>query len=174
LLAHELTHVVQQRGGNRYGLVQRAPTYKTCEGKTELIDAAIEKAKKLAGSAKQILGDMFPTAPQRKAIQDTFGDGTNKEDVAIIYKKIEETLDGKTYECRTSCPKTPDKKETCARGELPGSLITICPRFEQPTCGVPELTLIHEAAHNEGVLHGEAGAADNAYNYENFAAKLQP
>jgi len=173
LLAHELTHVVQQHSANGPTLVQRAPTYKTCDGKTELIGAGIEKAKPLAGAAKGILEDMFPTAPQRDAIRDAFGDGIDKTFVAGVYGKIEQTLDSKTYECKTSCPKTPDERETCARGELPGTLITICPRFELPTCGAPELTLIHEAAHNEGIHHGEAGAADNAHNYEKFAAELR-
>jgi len=173
LLAHELTHVVQQHSANGPALVQRAPTYKTCDGKTELIGAGIGKAKLLAGAAKAILEDTFPTAPQRDAIRDTFSDGIDKTFVAGVYGKIEQSLDSKTYECKTSCPKTPDERETCARGELPGTLITICPRFELPSCGAPELTLIHEAAHNEGIHHGEAGAADHAHNYENFAAKLR-
>ena len=75
LLAHELTHVVQQRSANGPPLVQRAPTYKTCEGKTELIGDAIAKAKPLAGSARQIFEDMFPTSSQKQAIIETFGEG---------------------------------------------------------------------------------------------------
>ena len=121
LLAHELTHVVQQDRGHQHATIQRAPTYKTCEEtKTKLIDDAIAKAKPLAGAAKQIFEDAFPVSSQREVIRETFGEDVDKTIVAAVYGKMEATLDGKTYECKTFCPKTTDDRETCAEGRYTG------------------------------------------------------
>ncbi len=172
LLAHELTHVVQQGEGVSHR-VQRATITGCSKDRKELIESSIAAAKKKAQNAHKELSKPILISTTRSALRETFGSDVAASDVAKVFEAIANALDSKSYTCKESCKKTEDKRGTCATGAIPGTTISICPKFASPGCGSTALTIIHEAAHNEGKHHGKGGTLDNAYNYETFVTKLE-
>ncbi len=172
LIAHELVHIVQQGSGAGRG-VQRATFTDCSEEREKLVRSSVAAAKKKAQNAYDALSKPVLMSTTRSALREAFGGDVAAKDVAAVLKNIAATLDSKAYTCKASCDDKKDERGTCATGVIPGSTINICPKFESPGCGPTALTIIHEAAHNEGKHHGEGGMLDNAYNYETFIKKLE-
>jgi len=189
LLAHELTHVVQQTGDRparsdtasraRAGAVVQRVEYVDCDTKKwdeSKIESAIGEAKSMVKAAINALEkntDELVTH-EREALQNHFSvEDDLKSKVKKRYQSIRESLDDKRIVCRDSC--STDEEETddnvvvdeCGRAKTPGRTIYLCPAVDGG-CD-PAATLLHEAAHNEGAGHGEDGPYDNAYAFEDFA-----
>ena len=188
LLAHELSHVLQQRQSSAPPpeMLQRTPKFTNCrtapEGtedpREKGINAAADEAKRMAGQAQGALKE--PIGVYLQAVQAHFGalTATQKNTVIDRYGAIEKNMDDKAFECKPACPNPTAKRENCAEGETPGNKIYVCPLFESSKdCGDPAITVLHEAAHNAGATldvdrgtgYPPAAAEDNAYSYEHFA-----
>ena len=184
VLAHELTHVVQQSSAANPWFLQRTPTFKGCKTKTkgkedereQLILTAIEDAKGLAQKGIASVGRFLYAS----ALKDNFGDVSDdqKEAIKTRYQNIIDNLDNKTFDCTTKCKKRKGT-DLCAEAEIPGSKIIICHEFGTPVCPSGPVAL-HEAAHNDGangdVDRGKGypprDAVNNAYSYEYFIADV--
>jgi hypothetical protein len=198
LLAHELTHVTQQRGAAD---IQRqpappqkpapppdapsapppAPTYTNCsKDQNDAITKQLATAKSLARNAVAELEREYTLTLVDKAITRHFGK-PGRAGLKIIverFKDVLSSIDNKTIRCITQCGTT----KPCARGETPGSLIEICPNFTKPECApaAPGI-LLHEAIHNTGAPgdtdktasgYPPSDAENNAYSYEYFALDI--
>jgi len=175
LLAHELTHVVQQ-GGGAPGLagsgahgVQRTPTFKDCKTKEKgkedakekiLAQAAKDAAPLVQGALDKLNGAGIVRADLEvgPAFQAHFGDPDDARVKAVVkvYEDIKKSLDAKDFVCLPKCPKDkkdPGKGDACARA-APGNLIQICPEFFRSPCADlgGGLIVLHESAHNAGAM----------------------
>jgi hypothetical protein len=198
LLAHELSHVVQQTA-RAAGALQRSPDDKEKE-KTEekptakfagcnkdqqsAIEEAIKQAEGLASRALQALERDFPLTGESTAMKANFGDPSDKQKATIIerYKQIQANLGSKTYTCEKKGEKAKEGKELvdlCAKASCPGSKITVFPDFGKETCPAGPV-ILHEAAHNAGACddhdkgkaYPPARPENNAYSYEYFASDV--
>ena len=178
LMAHELTHVVQQ-GGPGSGVLQRAPgdqddkkdkpdkgdkakpedkpteAFVGCSSeKQELIKDAITKAKDLAARAVVALERDFPMSYEITAMTAHFGSmGTDQKNTIIArYKEVQAKLEGKTYTCAAKGKTVKEGKtvvDLCGEGLCPGEKITIYPDFGKESCPAGPV-MLHEALHNTG------------------------
>jgi len=198
LLAHELTHVLQQTGPAA-GVLQRSPD----EGKKEKgdekpatkfagcdkdqqskIEDAIKRADGLASRAVQALERYIPLSYESTAMNAHFGSFGSDQKSTIIerYKHIQTNLGSKTYTCDKKGKKVKEGKEIvdlCAQARCPGNGITVFPDFGKGVCPAGPV-ILHEAAHNAGACddidkgksYPPANAENNAYSYEYFAADV--
>lgn len=191
LLAHELSHVMQQNSFQTSLLsahnLQRKPVFKKCEGKEETLSSAIDEAKKSASRALLALkGERLESIEKehvQTALRNNFGDVTAKQKTTITdrYANIHDTLDSKEITCIDK--KKKDKKTTiCAEAHVGRNKIALYLDFWQDVCGSKGEMILHEAAHNAGAkndIHKDEGyppkknAEDNSYSYQYFAADVK-
>lgn len=191
LLAHELTHVLQQSEGGT-GLLHRSPDEgekpeekpkftgcSTDQGKT--IMEAIPQAEGLAARAVQAFEREIPLSYESSAMRAHFGSLGSDQKATIIarYKHIQANVGGKPYTCTKKGKKGKEGNkivDLCGQAPCPGSTITLFPDFGTAGCPAGPV-LLHEAAHNAGACddidkdrsYPPADAEDNAYSYEYFA-----
>jgi hypothetical protein len=195
LLAHELTHVLQQTA-SAAGVLQRSPD----EGKKEKgeekaaikfrgcdkdqqskITEAIKQADGLASRAVQALEREYPLGYESSAMDAHFGKLGSDQKATILdrYKHVHTNLGNKTYTCNKKGKEVKEGKEVvdvCAQAECPGNKITVFPDFGKKTCPAGPV-LLHEAIHNaggcddinKGASYPPSSSEDNAYSYEYFA-----
>lgn len=198
LLAHELTHVVQQEQGTR---LQRkddtskpadkdkaAPAnFKGCnDDRKKLVESAIKRAGELAARALVALNRDFPMSWEGIAMDKHFG-RLPSSDLDIVkerFKRAQSEAASKIYTCAPKDVKSAEGGkilDPCAEAECPGNKITIYPQFGSETCKDAGAILLHEVIHNLGgcgdtdvkdkgypTLHPE----DNAYSYEHYAVDV--
>ncbi len=193
LLAHELTHVLQQTGPATR-ILQRNPDDKEraeekpaakfagCnEDQQTKIGEAIKQADGLASRALQAFERELPLSYEMSAMRSHFGslDSDQKSTIIERYKHIQANLGSKTYTCAKKAKKAKAGKEIvelCGQAPCPGSEITLSPDFGKEVCPAGPV-ILHEAAHNAGACDdidkGESypptNAENNAYSYEYFA-----
>ena len=193
LLAHELTHVLQQTGPAA-GILQRDPDEKKgqedkpaakfvgCdEDHQSRINEAIKQADGLASRALQAFEREWPLSYEMSAMKTHFGTLGSDQRSTIIerYKHIKANLGSKTYTCEKRGKKVRAGNEVvdlCGQAPCPGSKITLFPDFGRDTCPAGPV-ILHEAAHNaeacddinKGERYPPTSAEDNAYSYEYFA-----
>jgi len=194
LLAHELTHVLQQtgggpavlrrqpEGGGKEKADQPAATFSGCdENRQKLIQEAIKTAGALASRAVQALEREYAYGYEETAMRKHFGSLGSDQKSTIIerYKQIQSNLGSKTYTCAKEGKKTREGSgvvDLCGMALCPGSKITLFPDFGKETCPAGPV-LLHEAAHNAGACddinkggsYPPANPENNAYSYEYFA-----
>jgi hypothetical protein len=199
LLAHELTHVLQQTPST-VGVLQRSPD----EGKKEKgeenpatkfpgcdkdqqskITDAIKQADALASRAVRAFEREYILPSESSARDAHFGKKLGTDQKATIldrYKHVHTNLENKMYSCDRKGKKVKEGKgvvDVCAQAECPGNKITLFPDFGKETCPAGPV-LLHEAIHNAGgcddVNKGESyppsSSEDNAYSYEYFALEV--
>ncbi|MGH8905001.1 MAG: eCIS core domain-containing protein [Egibacteraceae bacterium] len=166
---------------------QKAPTNEkeretVCtKAQTELIAKGKEEGKSLADSAATALS-RFTYPGRAEALQKHFGAVSDPqiETIRARYERIRDSLTTKVVVCLGRCIKSRKHKIECARGVIPGNVIRICPSFGERACD-PGLTMLHEAAHNDGAKSDvDVDGAypptkepeDNTYSYENFALDI--
>jgi hypothetical protein len=191
LIAHELSHVVQQDSTqpslSQAHQLQRKPVFKQCEGKEETLNAAIDEAKKSAGRAlSAVKGEGLESIEKehvQTALTNNFGRVTPEQKTTITdrYANMKDTLDSKEITCKDT--KKKDKKKTiCAEAPVGSNRITLFLDFWQDVCGSKGEMILHEAAHNAGAkddVHKDEGyppkkkPEDNAYSYQYFAADIK-
>jgi hypothetical protein len=195
LLAHELSHVVQQTQlGYRSSLVQRAPTQPqgnpqatkvNCDpAKTATLDTDLKNAEKLAQGALDAIAasDFRPFV--RQAFARHFGQAAEDHRGAIVarYTNILNTLSQKEITCAERCEKRSGLDTLCAIGYENSNRIKICPDYWTAGFCKTYSTLLHEAVHNDGGLldvkmtdkgYPPVNAQDNAYSYEYFAVDFE-
>jgi hypothetical protein len=196
LLAHELTHVLQQTGPAT-GILQRNPDDKEkpeekpaakfagCDADQQgKIGEAIKQADGLAVRAVQAFEREFPLSYEMAAMKSHFGSLGSDQKSTIIdrYKHIQANLGSKTYTCAKKGKKVKAGKKVvdlCGEASCPGSEITLFPDFGKEVCPAGPV-IFHEAAHNAGACddidtgkgYPPADAENNAYSYEYFALAL--
>ncbi len=170
LLAHELTHVVQQsvagsglaNGSGGSLALQRAPTFSNCKTKVKgkedvqekIIAQAIEDTKPLTQGALDALTTGMPSADSetRDAFAAHFGDIFDHDKVNAVvkvYQDIKKSLDSKDIACLPKCKSDKDG-DICALA-APGKGISICPEFfRKPCADLQPAIILHESAHNAG------------------------
>lgn len=177
LLAHELTHVLQQTGPSA-GILQRNPDDK--EGAEE------KPAAKFTGcdeDQQTRIGEEIKEADglASSAMKAHFGKpGSDRKSMIIErYKHVQANVGSKTYTCAKKGKKVKVGKEVvdlCGQAPCPGSEIVLFPDFGKATCPAGPV-ILHEAAHNAGACddidkgrsYPPASAENNAYSYEYFA-----
>jgi hypothetical protein len=190
LLAHELTHVVQQAGRGS-PMLQRKPdegekpplkTVGCNKDRISVIEAAIKTAEALATRAVHAFEREYPLTSEAAAMRSHFGPLGSDQKATIVarYKQAIATLRTKTYTCASTNKRVTegnDVVDTCGQAACPGSAITLYPVFGSETCP-PGPVMLHEAMHNAGACNdinkGHAqyppsSSEDNAYSYEYFA-----
>ena len=199
LLAHELTHVLQQTGPAQ-GRLQRAPEKEDkpkdekkpatkivgCGKDQPKIEDAIKEAEALANRAVYVFERDYPLSHEVSAMQTHFGKKLANEQKSKIverYKHVLSSLGNKTYTCAQAGSKTKEGDERvdpCAKASCPGSNIVLLPDFGKETCPAGPV-MLHEAIHNAGacddINKGQTAyppdrSEDNAYSYEYFAAAV--
>jgi hypothetical protein len=179
LLAHELTHVVQQsssamendivyrdtetRPTRQSHIYSQRPRIQNCTLVQEaLILLGIREARSLAANARSLIAGAIAgyNLWVRSLAENHFGCPLDEGAMRVIlqrYEHIENTLDLKNYSCAICAWLAGGESgvvinpdhHTCALGECPGDDITICLPFGQPSCP-PGPVIIHEGAHNAG------------------------
>lgn len=193
LLAHELTHVVQQNGPAT-GILQRNPDDKGgqeekpaakfagCDtDQQSKVSDAVKQAVGLASRAVQAFEREFPLSYELSAMREHFGSIGSDQKSTIIerYKHIQDNVGSKIYTCAKRGKKVRSGNEVvdlCGQAPCPGNEITLFPDFGKAVCPAGPVVL-HEAAHNAGACddidkgrsYPPASAEDNAYSYEYFA-----
>lgn len=198
LLAHELTHVVQQAQGTRLQRKDDKPkpadkdkaapaNFKGCnDDRKKLVESAITRAGELAARALVALNREFPMSWEGTAMNKHFG-SLPSSDLDIVkdrFKRAQGEAASKIYTCAPKDVKASEGGkilDPCAEAECPGSKITIYPQFGSETCKDAGAILLHEVIHNLGgcgdtdvkdksypTLHPE----DNAYSYEHYAVDV--
>ena len=192
LIAHELSHVLQQSGATT-GLLQRAPEkekdtgakpsakFIDCKDRMAVIEGAIKEAETLAARAVNALEREYPLTYEDAAMRANFGSLASDQKSTIIerYKHVMTTLTGKTYTCAKDDKKTNEGNnvvDICGQAACPGSNITLFPIFGKETCPAGPV-MLHEALHNAGACddinkgnrYPPANSENNAYSYEYFA-----
>ncbi len=191
LLAHELTHVVQQSSpaDNSGRVVMRQPKpvktkFSGCTGnQPNQIDSAVHDAKAALGKASSVIGSAYgkPSSlkgASKQLLLDHFHT-TSRDDLLKIlrtYISVEQAFEaGLKFQCETTCPKS-------AAGNVCGYAyntqwfggrgpIHIC--FDTAGCDFAATVtnnqvalVIHEAAHRH------AGIDDKVYNWDPKYATL--
>ncbi len=197
LIAHELTHVVQQSGlrpahgqprlqrqpeGAQEAKAEKKPKFVGCEDAQQLLlKDGMAHAHMLASEAVKVLDTGLTSVGVTAALTTHFGNVSDKTKAVIVerYKHIRDNLVGKTYTCAAT-RKTKRTGQTsvdlCGEASCPGTTVTVFPTFGSKGCPAGQ-TLLHESAHSAGacadVLSGKgyppAKAENNAWSYENFA-----
>jgi hypothetical protein len=197
LLAHELTHVLQQTG-EKPGMLQRQPktddkekkdaptgTFVGCDkDRTALVQSAMEAASKLATRAVTALEREYPLSYEDTAMRANFGSigSDQKSKILERYKHVLSHLGGKTYKCSATNKTATEGNhvvDICGEAACPGDKITIFPDFGKDTCPAGPV-LLHEALHNTGACddinkganYPPSSPEDNPYCYEYFAVDL--
>lgn len=197
LIAHELTHVVQQTAPAA-GVLQRSPDdeKEKAEEKptTKLvgcnkdqqskIEEAIKQAVSLASRAVQAFERDIPLSFEMKAMKAHFGSLGSDQKSTIIerYKHIQANSGRKAYTCAKKGKKVKEGKEVvdlCGQASCPGSKMTLFPDFGKEECPAGPVVL-HEVAHNAGACddidkgknYPPASSEDNGYSYEYFATDI--
>ena len=172
LLAHELTHVVQQ-GGAAPGIVRRQTIHSSCSEHEAILHAAWAEGERLARQTADSLDTLMVAygqgqdpeqiapgalAPYRNAFgDDILGSLT---DLSSKFRSIERGFTkGKTLRCDPGS--TPEGQEDCEQYGafvLPDNRtdIFICPAFFDAEKSATErgVTLVHEMAHSVfGIKH---------------------
>ncbi|MBT2142559.1 DUF4157 domain-containing protein [Rhodanobacter sp. LX-100] len=199
LLAHELTHVVQQAQGTR---LQRKPddkpkpadkdkaapaNFKGCnDDRRKLVESAIKRAGELAARALVALNRDFPMSWEGTAMNKHFG-SLPSSDLDIVkdrFKRAQGEAASKAYTCAPKDVKSAEGGkilDPCAEAECPGSKITIYPQFGSETCKDAGAILLHEVIHNLGGCgdtdvkdknYPTLHPEDNAYSYEHYAVDV--
>jgi hypothetical protein len=197
LLAHELTHVVQQRNAGT-PVLQRSPTFKDCKTKVKghedaneiALTQAIKGAGDLTGAAIDRLSGLIEADIEaKKAFEANFGEATDDRVKAVlkVYGEIKKSIDGKTIVCDAKCAQRNTDSVVCANA-APGDTITVCPEFFIDPCkGSQPAILLHEAAHNASAMGNQdkdnkkakkksyppKDGENNAYSYQHFAEDIQ-
>ena len=193
LIAHELTHVLQQSGPTA-GLLQRSPDEKKkpeekptakfvgCDkDRLPVVQDAIKEAEALASRALQAFEREYPFTNEIAAMKTHFGSLANDQKATIIerYKHVLSNLSGKTYTCAKNNKKVREGNEVvdiCGQAGCPGNNITLFPDFGKEVCPAGPVVL-HEAIHNaggcddinKGNRYPPSSSENNAYSYEYFA-----
>jgi hypothetical protein len=193
LIAHELSHVLQQSGPTT-GLLQRAPDKeKDTEAKPSakfvgcdkdrmpVVEGAIKEAEALAARAVKALEREYPLTYEDAAMRANFGSLASDQKSTVIerYKHVMTNLSGKTFTCAKDDKKTNEGNnvaDLCGQAACPGSNITLFPIFGKETCPAGPV-MLHEALHNAGACddfnkgnrYPPANSENNAYSYEYFA-----
>jgi hypothetical protein len=193
LLAHELTHVLQQNGPAT-GILQREPDDKGGQeekpaanfagcgtDQQSKVSEAVKQAIGLASRAVQAFEREFPLSYELSAMREHFGSIGSDQKSTIIerYKHIQDNVGSKIYTCAKKGKKVKSGKEVvdlCGQAPCPGNEITLFPDFGKAVCPAGPV-ILHEAAHNAGACddidkgksYPPASAEDNAYSYEYFA-----
>jgi Domain of unknown function (DUF4157)/Lysine-specific metallo-endopeptidase len=185
LLAHELTHVVQQSSLDDTSgkIVMRQPKkveakFSGCTGtQSNQIDSAVQDAKKALNKAASVVGSAYgkPTglsAAHQQLLMDHFHTTSHGDLRTILgtYTSVGRAFDaGLIFECETTCPKAPTTV-TCGYayntmwfgGRGP---IHIC--FDTSGCDFAKTAalnrvalIIHEASHRH------AGVDDKVYRWD--------
>ena len=196
LLAHELTHVLQQTGPAT-GILQRNPDDKGeskekpaakftgCDEDRQIkINEAIKQADGLASRALQAFERDIPLSFEMSAMRSHFGSLGSDQKSTIIerYKHIRANVGSKTYTCAKKGKKAKAGNEVvdlCGQARCPGNEITLFPDFGKATCPAGPVVL-HEAAHNAGACddidkgrsYPPVSSENNAYSYEYFALEV--
>lgn len=196
LLAHELTHVLQQTSPAT-GVLQRNPDDKGgskekpaakftgCdEDRQIMINDAIKQANGLASRALQTFERDIPLSFEMSAMRSHFGSLGSDQKSTIIerYKHIRANMGSKTYTCAKRGKKARAGNEVvdlCGQAPCPGNEITLFPDFGKATCPAGPVVL-HEAAHNaeacddidKGRSYPPVSSENNAYSYEYFALEV--
>jgi hypothetical protein len=181
LIAHELTHVVQQTAPAS-GVLQRSPTFGGCnKDQQDTLEEAIKGATALASRAVAAFEREYPLSYESTAMNANFGRLDKEQQATIVarYKEVQGAFANKNYVCASREVKVKKGKEVvdlCGRAECPGDTIKVFPDFGKDTCPAAPV-LLHEAIHNAGGC-GDTDKGDsypprdpenNAYSYEYFA-----
>jgi hypothetical protein len=150
------------------------------EEQNALIRQGLTEGATLADEAATVLGRI--TYPGRgEAIRKHFGAVKDGEidSIKARFERIRDALPAKKVVCLDHCIPTARHKIECARGQVGGNLIQVCPAYggASGVCAVG-VTMLHEAAHNDGATgdvdtdgdYPPKNAGNNTYSYENFAA----
>ncbi|MFL6201388.1 MAG: DUF4157 domain-containing protein [Thermoanaerobaculia bacterium] len=173
LLAHELTHVVQQGGGEEARTIRRQTIHASCAGRgDDLIRAAWAEGQRMARETAESLDgilqimsygrDPATITPRRvQLIRSTFGDlgfvpggMTFLSDLIRRYRRIEAGFtEGRTLRCDASS--ATDEGNECEQFDafvIRGNRtdVFLCPTFFNPerTATGRGVTLVHEMAHS--------------------------
>lgn len=198
LLAHELTHVVQQRsqqGSVRNAVMRQSKEqskvrakFNDCTGaQPNQIQAATEDARKALNRAAAVIGSAYgrpvKMKPNNKQLLIYHFHTTSKEDLRKIlgnYISIQRAFEtGLEFQCEETCPRTKEKEPWCGYAYNTmwfGGFGDIHVCFEPAGCDFATMSaneqaalIIHEAAHRH------AGIADKAYKgkkeYENLSSE---
>ena len=165
LLAHELTHVLQQTGGAST-VLQRQPDKGEkpaakivgCDkDRVRVVEEAIKTAEALATRAVQAFEREYAMTAEAAAMRAHFGPLGSDQKATIIarYKHVIENLGKKTYTCAKDNKRVREGTEvvdTCGQAACPGSAITLYPVFGSETCPAGPV-MLHEAIHNAGACN---------------------
>jgi hypothetical protein len=173
LLAHELTHVIQQQGVPASArLVQRkppkAPTFRDCTEKTtfsnkpdqeletarvfarDLVEAAIGALAKNDGS------ETYRAALARHFIAPTFDE---RKDILRNFQRIRDHLKPENIRCASSDEDVDECESNPEAGVTEGFEVNLetvlCSTFWLERLPCRAITLIHEAAHGVGIGSGD-------------------
>lgn len=199
LLAHELTHVLQQtgvapatlrrqpdkEGKDKAGEKTEAKFVGCDKDRLAVVQGAIKAAEALAARAVYAFEREYPLTTESAAMTAHFGRIGSDQKAKIVerYKHVIANLGSKTYTCAKDNKKVKEGGEvvdTCGQAACPGSAITVYPTFGSETCPAGPV-MLHEAIHNAGacddIKQGSAkyppsSSEDNAYSYENFAVDI--
>jgi hypothetical protein len=189
LIAHELTHVLQQSKGAD-GLLQRSPDegkkpeakFVGCDEKRlPVVQDAIAQAEALALGAVRAFEREYPLTHEIAAMRAHFGSLASDQKATIIerYKHVLANMGRKTYTCAKDAKKVPEQDKVvdlCGEAMCPGSSITLFPVFGKEICPAGPV-MLHEAIHNAGAgddiqkgrSYPPSSPENNAYSYEYFA-----
>ncbi|MBX3330922.1 MAG: DUF4157 domain-containing protein [Nitrospira sp.] len=195
LLAHELTHVLQQSGAGSIELrrqpkegkekAEAEPTAKFvgCDkDRLSLVQDAIKEAKALAKRALYAFERDYQETHEVSAMKAHFGSLVSDQKTTIVerYKHVIANMGTKTYTCAKESKKVAEGNEVvdiCGQAAFPGSTITLFPPFGNEVCPAGPV-MLHEAIHNAGAgddikkgsrNYPPSRSEDNAYSYEFFA-----
>lgn len=194
LLAHELTHVLQQDGGDSEVLRRQPkggekekpseppPNLAGCKDRLTVVQDAIKEAEALAKRALFAFERDYPETHEVAATKAHFGTLVGDQKATIIqrYKHVIANIGAKTYMCPKENRRVTVENEVvdiCGQATCPGNTIVLPPVFGNATCPAGPV-MLHEAIHNAGacddIRKGTADyppsrSEDNAYSYEHFA-----
>lgn len=195
LLAHELTHVLQQseagsaelrrqpdKEGKDKAEEKPAAKFVGCDkDRLPVVQEAIKQAEALATRAVRAFEREYPLTHESAAMTAHFGRiGSDQKSVIIDrYKHVIANLGNKTYTCARNNKRVRAGNEvvdTCGQAACPGSAIILFPAFGSETCPAGPV-MLHEAIHNAGACddinkggrYPPSSSEDNAYSYEYFA-----
>ena len=196
LIAHELSHVIQQTAfGHHSSLIQRTPTQPqgnpqtpkltNCgPAETATLGNDLSNAAKLAQDALEAIAASDFSPLKKQALIRHFGPTAEDQKQAIItrYTNIINSLSQKEITCANSCEKRKGLDTLCAIGYENTNRIKVCPDYWTAGFCKTYSTLLHEAVHNDGGLldvkmsdpgYPPVNAKDNAYSYEYFAVDFE-
>lgn len=200
LLAHELTHVVQQTHGVLWNhdegssispitantssgpVVQRQTSTTTipCDEdiKPIISDGIIEAVRltdvAIAALDKRLTDEFDIDLNMDRALERTFGSATQQIRDRFQDIKTKALVNNNIYcEPASACVPSSANSRICARGAIGAYEIYICPSFGEEVVCEPGPTLLHEAAHNEGANHNANNPYDDAWNFELFPLYIE-